>query len=58
MKAKLLKGLGLNGYLVTDGKNPINLFNTASGIIGDKKWFYWLVILSLICISIFRNIFY
>jgi len=32
MKAKLLKGLGLKGYLVSDGKNPINLFNTANGI--------------------------
>ena len=31
MKAKLLKGLGLKGYLVSDGKNPINLFNTANG---------------------------
>ncbi len=31
MKAKLLSGLGLKGYLVTDGKNPINLFNTANG---------------------------
>jgi major vault protein len=28
MKSKLLKGLGLKGFLVTDGKNPINLFNT------------------------------
>ena len=26
MKSKLLKGLGLKGFLVTDGKNPINLF--------------------------------
>ena len=33
MKAKLLKGLGLKGYLVSDGKNPINLFNTANGLI-------------------------
>jgi len=30
-KAKLLKGLGLKGFLVSDGKNPINLFNTANG---------------------------
>ena len=30
-KAKLLGGLGLKGFLVTDGKNPINLFNTANG---------------------------
>jgi major vault protein len=33
-KAKLLGGLGLKGYLVTDGKNPINLFNTANGFMG------------------------
>jgi major vault protein len=33
-KAKLLSGLGLKGYLVTDGKNPINLFNTANGFMG------------------------
>lgn len=35
MKAKLLSGLGLKGYLVTDGKNPINLFNTANGFISQ-----------------------
>lgn len=33
MQAKLLKGLGLKGFLVTDGKNPINLFQTAKGMI-------------------------
>jgi major vault protein len=32
LQAKLLKGLGLQGYLVTDGTNPINLFNTARGM--------------------------
>ena len=31
MKVKLLKALNLKGFLVTDGKNPINLFNTANG---------------------------
>jgi len=31
-QAKLLKALGLQGYLVTDGSNPINLFNTARGL--------------------------
>lgn len=36
-KMKLLKGLGLKGYLVSDGKNPINLFNTANGFLGEKK---------------------
>ena len=35
MKAKMLKGLGLKGFLVTDGKNPINLFNTANGMLGE-----------------------
>lgn len=35
MKAKMLKGLGLKGFLVTDGKNPINLFNTANGMLGS-----------------------
>merc|ERR1711998_296631 len=34
MQAKLLGGLGLQGYLVTDGKSPINLLQTASGLIG------------------------
>eukprot|EP00163_Fabomonas_tropica_P033313 TRINITY_DN868_c0_g3_i1.p1 TRINITY_DN868_c0_g3~~TRINITY_DN868_c0_g3_i1.p1 ORF type:complete len:849 (-),score=328.79 TRINITY_DN868_c0_g3_i1:60-2606(-) len=33
MQAKLLQGLGLNGYLITDGKSPINLFQTAQGMI-------------------------
>jgi major vault protein len=33
MQARLLKGLGLKSLLVTDGKSPINLFNTASGLI-------------------------
>lgn len=35
MKAKMLKGLNLKGFLVTDGKNPINLFNTANGMLGE-----------------------
>jgi len=34
MQAQLLEGLGLKGYLLTDGKSPINLFNAASGMIG------------------------
>merc|ERR550514_2123407 len=29
MQAKLLGGLGLQGYLVTDGKSPINLFQVS-----------------------------
>jgi len=34
MQAKLLKGLGLKSFLITDGNSPINLFSTASGLIG------------------------
>eukprot|EP00339_Tiarina_fusa_P017035 CAMPEP_0117034252 /NCGR_PEP_ID=MMETSP0472-20121206/24405_1 /TAXON_ID=693140 ORGANISM="Tiarina fusus, Strain LIS" /NCGR_SAMPLE_ID=MMETSP0472 /ASSEMBLY_ACC=CAM_ASM_000603 /LENGTH=57 /DNA_ID=CAMNT_0004743381 /DNA_START=2321 /DNA_END=2494 /DNA_ORIENTATION=+ len=36
MQAELLKGLGLQGFIMTDGNNPINLFNTAGGLIGMK----------------------
>merc|ERR1712226_347093 len=36
MQAKLLQGLGLEGFLVTDGTSPINLFNTASGMIESQ----------------------
>ena len=35
MKAKLLGGLNLKGFAVTDGNSPINLFTTADGMIGD-----------------------
>lgn len=34
MQAKLLAGLGLKGYLITDGNSPINLFNAAQGMVG------------------------
>ena len=33
-QAKLLQGLGLKGFVVTDGNSPINLFNTANGMVG------------------------
>jgi major vault protein len=33
MQAKLLQGLGLKSFMITDGKSPINLFNTAGGLI-------------------------
>jgi major vault protein len=33
-QAKLLQGLGLHSVLITDGKSPINLFNTAGGLLG------------------------
>jgi len=34
MQAKLLQGLGIKGMMITDGNSPINLFNTAKGLIG------------------------
>jgi len=35
-QVKLLEGLGLKGYLMTDGKTPINLFNAADQLVkGD-----------------------
>jgi len=34
MQAKLLQGLGLKSFMITDGSSPINLFNTANGLIG------------------------
>jgi len=34
MQAKLLQGLGLQSFLITDGNSPINLFNTAQGLLG------------------------
>jgi major vault protein len=34
MQAKLLQGLGLKSFMITDGNSPINLFNTAQGLIG------------------------
>lgn len=36
-QSKMLQGLGLQGFIMTDGNNPINLFNTASGLIGAPK---------------------
>jgi len=34
MQVKLLQGLGLKSTLITDGSSPINLFNTAQGLLG------------------------
>jgi len=33
MQAELLAGLGIQSLLITDGSSPINLFNTAQGLI-------------------------
>lgn len=35
LQARLLKGLGLKGFMLMDGKNPINLFNAANGFLGS-----------------------
>jgi major vault protein len=35
MQVKLLAGLGLQSFMITDGSHPINLFNTAQGLIGS-----------------------
>jgi major vault protein len=37
MQAKLLQGLGLKSLMITDGSSPINLFNTASGLIAQHQ---------------------
>jgi len=34
MQQKLLNGLGLKSFMITGGKTPINLFNTAGGLLG------------------------
>ena len=34
MQAKLLQGLGLKGFMITDGNSPINLFGAAQGFVG------------------------
>lgn len=33
LQAKLLSSLNIGGYIVTDGNNPINLFNVANSKI-------------------------
>jgi len=37
MQAKLLQGLGIKSLMITDGNSPINLFNTAQGLIGGSQ---------------------
>ena len=33
-QAKLLKGLGLQGYMIVDGKHTLNLMGAANGMLG------------------------
>jgi major vault protein len=35
-QAKLLKGLGLQGYMIVDGQHTLNLMGTAQGLLGNK----------------------
>lgn len=35
-QVKLLQSLGLQTTLITDGNSPINLFNTAQGLVGGN----------------------
>ncbi|CUG07493.1 Hypothetical protein, putative [Bodo saltans] len=44
LQAKLLAGLGLQGYLVTDGSNPINLFPVQHREGHDRCCYWWLSI--------------
>jgi major vault protein len=37
MQAKLLQSLGLQSMLITDGKSPVNLFNTVQGLINPHQ---------------------
>ena len=37
LQVKLLEGLGLSGYLMTDSNNPINLFSAANGMISGSN---------------------
>lgn len=35
LQAKLLSGLGLQSVLLTDGTTPVNLYQTAQGLLGN-----------------------
>ena len=35
-QAKLLKGLGLQGYMIVDGKHTVNLMGAAGGMLVSK----------------------
>ncbi len=37
MQAKMMEGLGLQGFLITDGKSPLNLFDAGNALIGPAK---------------------
>jgi major vault protein len=37
LQVKLLQGLGISSVLITDGASPVNLFNTAAGLVTADK---------------------
>ena len=37
LEGRMLQALGLKSTLITDGSNPINLFETAHGLIGGLQ---------------------
>lgn len=37
MQSRLLAGLGLQSVMITDGSSPVNLFNTATGLIAAPQ---------------------
>jgi len=37
MQSRLLSGLGLQSVMITDGSSPVNLFNTATGLIAQTE---------------------
>ena len=37
MQAKLLKGLGLKSFVITDGHSPVNLLGSAMGLLGAQS---------------------
>jgi len=36
LQAQLLEGLGIKSLMITDGHSPINLFNTAQGLVANQ----------------------
>lgn len=51
-QAKLLKGLGLQGYMIVDGKHSVNLMGAANGLLG-KQWFTLKTVIRAISITLF-----
>jgi major vault protein len=37
LQKKLLGGLGLKSFVITDGNTPINLFNNGDGVVGTER---------------------